>query len=506
MNPQDRVPNELWLEILQILPRYILKDVSFTCRTIRRLSRPFLFTDLYFSPYSTESKGVLLLPSESAVERCLERLNFWSSAEIAPFVRYCSISPWSSWTRKDLDLSPTDSPYILLDALFERLVCFTGLQRLHADGVHFTQASVETICRLPTLSELSVTRCSVAPGERIIPSPRTLRVSSFCIRPKVEVELEHGDDFWIPLLHPDHLHKLIAIFCPRLLGRAVHTIPSFPRVHELAATMNLPTSSENLFILSKFPAVQVLSIADKGPLSVGPGAPPRAHVSADFPFLRRYTGSYKTLPLFLPVATLTHLTTASCNSRDFITQMQAIQRPNSITTLHATFNSFNNTTLNALVSLFPQLIELRFDIVFPTEDDMFQGDFSEFPHLFKKDMLVDSMCGGDDIRVGFKPTKFFKALADSPTLPPTLERLSLSWECDERYTGVPSAYKLPDFGQLRDALAAKCPTLSWLRLDGYYYFYQWRINMPDCTVEDTADNFLDAYSMREHSENFWDEW
>ncbi|KAJ7451687.1 hypothetical protein FB451DRAFT_1186211 [Mycena latifolia] len=392
----DRVPNELWLEILQILPRIQGRPAASV-----RIGRRTLLGAPEF----------LVLRRNSPVCSLL----------------YCSISPWSSRTRKDLALSPTDAPYILLDALFERLACFTGLQRHRADSVHFTQASVETICRLPTLSELSVTHCGVAPGERIIPSSRTLRVSSFCIRPKVEVELEHGDGHWIPLLHPDHLHKLNATFSPRVLGRAVHAIPSFPRVHELAANLKLPTPSENILILSKFPAVQALSIYGKDILLEDPGLQPR---TPTFPLLREYTGSYKNFPVFLPVSTLTRLTTPSCNPSNFIMQIQGIKGPNNITTLHATFTSFNSTTFHTLVELFPQLFELQLDIVLPTEDHLFQDHlYSNFHKISKEGMIVDGRFG------------------------------SLS------------AYKLPDFGQLRDALTTKCPALTWLRLDGYYYFY-----------------------------------
>ncbi|KAJ7701469.1 hypothetical protein B0H17DRAFT_886254, partial [Mycena rosella] len=65
---------ELWLEILRRGPQYLLKDVSLTCRTFRTVSRPLLFTDFSFHPYSIGAGNTLLLPSPVEVERSLERL------------------------------------------------------------------------------------------------------------------------------------------------------------------------------------------------------------------------------------------------------------------------------------------------------------------------------------------------------------------------------------------------------------------------------------------------
>jgi hypothetical protein len=53
-----------------------------------------------------------------------------------------------------------------------------------------------------------------------------------------------------------------------------------------------------------------------------------------------------------------------------------------------------------------------------------------------------------------------------------------------------SAYKVPDFPQLRDALVARCPGLNWLWLNGIYFRFEWRDPMPDGTVREfTAKNF-----------------
>ncbi|KAF8206877.1 hypothetical protein K438DRAFT_1483360, partial [Mycena galopus ATCC 62051] len=89
MGFQERVPNELWLEIFRSLPRDTLKALSLT--SFKGISRPLLFTHLDFHPYTLYSGEVVLLPRKTEVNRSLERLDFWSSDEIARHVRSCNI-------------------------------------------------------------------------------------------------------------------------------------------------------------------------------------------------------------------------------------------------------------------------------------------------------------------------------------------------------------------------------------------------------------------------------
>ncbi|KAJ7280375.1 hypothetical protein C8J57DRAFT_124808 [Mycena rebaudengoi] len=508
MAPQDRIPNELWLEILKNIPKYGkstgIDSFSLTCRNFRRVSRPFIFADLRFTVYRVGAHETLLLPSPSEVDRLLDRINFLSSTDIAPFVRFCDISARQSWRRDSLESEwsfSTDSPDILLDALFERLVCFTGLQRLDADHIRFTQARVDVLCRLPVLSKLYIYWWTVAPGETIVPSPQALRVSDFRDYTLESTE----DDYWLPLLHPDHLHTLHVSLNPRFLGRTVHTIPFFPKVHKLRAIMDLPTPSQNLIILSKFPAVRVLKLDGKGLLTT---AQTRSQLSV-FPVLKVYSGPYQPLPLFFPVS-LTHLTINPCAPQDLITRIQCIPGSHcNITAFHAKFNfKFDTTAFNTIIELFPQLTELLIRICFDDSFDMFEREIYDPAKL--EDGVVVSGCFGDSVRTGFKPSTFFLKLADAPILPPGLEQLAISWEChgDELYNDL-SAYKLPDFAQLREALVARCPGLKWLWLDGYYFMLLWRL-MLDGTVEEfTAKDCMSGAGIRQGGEIFrnWEpEW
>ncbi|KAJ7127783.1 hypothetical protein C8R44DRAFT_873580 [Mycena epipterygia] len=229
--------------------------------------------------------------------------------------------------------------------------------------------------------------------------------------------------------------------------------------------MDLPTPSQNLVVLSRF----------------------LAQASSVFPLLREYSGPYQPLPLFLPLNTLTHLIIPRCSPQDFITRIQGIQGPN-ITLFHVEFNTFDNPTFNTIMELLPRLIKLLIRIVVPSTSRMFKREIFD-THKLKDDEV---------------PSTFFLKLADAPILPPSLERLAISWECYEEHFDELSAYKIPDFTQLRDALVARCPGLTWLWLDGFYFMFQWRNPMPDGTVkEKTAKKIMGAYGDRQSGEIFW---
>ncbi|KAJ7362791.1 hypothetical protein DFH08DRAFT_799813 [Mycena albidolilacea] len=440
MNLPDRVPNEVWLEILEnfhVYDKSTIQNFSLTCRTFRKISRPRIFSDLRFTPYCRGRGATLLLPSPAGVDRRLEPLDFVFSPDVAPLVRSCNI-----WAREPRDLPEwtfsTDNPYFLLDALFNRLPRLAGLQRLHASHIHFTQARIDMLCSLPSLSEVHPAWCPVTPGEHIEPTSSALRITNFDI---VHDKDEHGDDHWIPLLHPDHLRVFRADFNPCFMGKTIHAIPRFPNVYKFVTTMNLPTLSENLAILSKFPAVRLLKV--QGNLS------------------------------------------------DLIAHIQALCG-NNVTSFHAEFNKIDNTALNKLFGLLPRLTELTIRLIVSSTSRLFKREIYD-PRKLPDNVVVDGR-SGDEIRTDFRPSAFFIKFADAPFIPPGLEHLAISWQCYEEFYDQFSAYKLPDFPQLRDALVARSPGLKWLWLNGLYFMFEWRDPMPDGTIREFATkNFSAQY-------------
>ncbi|KAJ7844029.1 hypothetical protein B0H13DRAFT_2364481 [Mycena leptocephala] len=452
----ERVPNELWGEILGNVRQYdrpTFQNFSLTCRAFLPVSRPFLFSALRLTPYRIGNDGDLLLPPPAEVDRRLKRLEFWCSSEIAPLVRSCTIYPLDSYTGRDVSKwsSSTDTPYILLDALFQRLEHFTGLQRLHTFGIHFTQA------------RLHLSGCVVAPGEHIETSPHVLRISDFSLCH--DSKSDPADDYWFPLLQPDQLRVLRSDFA---LGRTTDTISSFPNVQTLEAIMHRQTPSQYLTALSKFPGVRILKLWGKG-LHTDAVVPDAVAV---FPVLEEYYGPHEALPLFLAATTLRRVQITCARSEDLVNRIQGSQGRN--------ITSFN-------------LTELLITSGVSNLDNMFTRVVYD-PRKVPKDAVVDGRFG-DEVRIGFKLSTFFLKLADVPFLPPALERLAISWDCYDQESCLElSAYTVPDFSQMRDALVARCPGLNWLWLNGIYFRFEWRVPMPDGTVKEfTAKNFMDAY-------------
>ncbi|KAJ7185931.1 hypothetical protein C8R46DRAFT_1289352 [Mycena filopes] len=507
MGAEERVPGELWLEILGNLREYAdrktLSNFSVASHTFRSAALPLLFHKFRFTPYYIASKATLLLPSPTKIDQHLERLAFWTSPEIAPFVRYCDISAkeerYGETTQKAEWSLSTDTPYTLLDALFERLAQFTGLKQLRAHHIHFTQARVDILCRLPILPfELGIHRCSVAPGERIDPSPHGLRVSNFTLWHSHHSD--DGGDHWIPLLHPEHLHSLNTDFDPRCMGRP-DAIPFFPNVHRLTAKLH-PTPSQNQIILSKFPAIRILKIEGK-PGDLSPGI--SAQTPPILPLLREYSGPHQILPMLTPAATLAHLRTSQCIRADLITTLRGMGT-NSIVSFHMKFSHLNSATFTTLVELLPHLTELVIHITVNTTEPLFGRDLWDLRKFkLKGDEIVDGEYG-DNLRVDFKPSTFFRGLSNITALPSGLERLAISWECyrDECY-GQRSAYRLPKFDQLRDTLVERCPRLNWVFFHGYYCRFQWQITPDGAVKEETKTKFLEAYSQDYGPDAFWDQ-
>ncbi|KAJ7433089.1 hypothetical protein B0H11DRAFT_2259780 [Mycena galericulata] len=495
--PKYQVPNELWGEIFENVwdyDRLTLESFSLTCRAFCGISRPRLFSKIYFTPYFTDGKGHALLPSPTEVERRIERLDFLSSDGIAPLVQQCHISPHTSYNYRENWSFPTDAPYILLDALFERLPRFTGLQQLELFRITLSPARVDILFRLPQLSTLHVSSCTVAPKVHVELSPQGLHLSAFELYH--DAELEHGEDYWIPLLHPDRLRRLTLSFN----GHVAHNIPIFPNVRTLTAIIHdtLPSHPHNLTTMSKFPGVRILKLSGKES-----GTDPVAvQCEAVFPHLEEYYGPCQALPLFA-ASTLTRIQTKCARYQDLLTHISGIQG-HKITSFNVAFKTFSSIVFNELVKLFPQLTELLLTITVSDTSCLFKREIYD-PGELAKDEVVDGQYG-DSVRSGFTVSTFFLKLSSAPFLPSSLERLAIGWECYDDFYDELSAYKLPDFPQMRDRFVARCPALTWLWFNGIYFMYEWRDPMPDGTVKEyIGKNYMDAYRKRERAEIF-DEW
>ncbi|KAF8182746.1 hypothetical protein K438DRAFT_1839704 [Mycena galopus ATCC 62051] len=406
MDLNHRFPNELWLAVFTHLPLDTLRSLSATRRTFYHMARP-----------------------------C-----FWASPNIAPHVRRCTVScdlhQWQGAERA----YDEDRPHILMIAFFECLPHFTGLQRLDAIRIQFTQAGIVNLCGLRALTQVKLLRTTVAIGEHIDLGSLTLRVTTFIIKDwNYQIH-----NLWLSLLSRDTLREL---HFPGLLALAKPGVPHFPNVHVLTLH-NLPSRVEDtIAILNKFPRVRVFSTNSV----LGNLTPSEA--SLIFPALEEYTGCYKNLHIFIGWTTLTRITVSSdCLFRHFLAEFQGGKALPNITSLAVSFrtsskNVFGKAEIDTLFALFPGLAALQLTLV-PN---------IEYYHGFT--------C---------QAVSFLKILATSTLLPSTLESLSLDWYFYDRTNcPAPKLAEIPDFAFWRDELVGRCSSLTNIFLDGYHFLFWW---------------------------------
>jgi hypothetical protein len=139
MDPEDRFPCELWLEMFTYLPQDALKHVSLTHRILCTISRPLRFNHFELTlSYDHD------IPSLSAaqVHHALQRLNFWVSPDIVPLVRSCRFCLLQQRRQEDRAWKPSGDEYILLRAFFEHAApavhrpagTLCSRTRVYADG------------------------------------------------------------------------------------------------------------------------------------------------------------------------------------------------------------------------------------------------------------------------------------------------------------------------------------------------------------------------------------
>ncbi|KAJ7604908.1 hypothetical protein FB45DRAFT_1069813 [Roridomyces roridus] len=241
MHSRERTPNEIWVEIFRYLPRQSLTRVH--------------------------SFHVPPLPSRHP--------RFWSSDEIAPMVRQCTVVPLecyeASQDREPWRVSCLGSTADALSCEFlNQISKFTGLLKLSVTEVELDWDALFDMCTLPLLNDLNGAFALAQ-----IPLPRV--VSS---RKLVDPT-------------PRYRETISAVSC-------------FPNVHTFTTTVDLSTVSKSVAAFSKFPAVRILQL-EKLRYSSHLERTSYPNTSQILPILDTYIGSHELLPLFLEKPTLKNL-------------------------------------------------------------------------------------------------------------------------------------------------------------------------------------------------------
>ncbi|KAJ7067631.1 hypothetical protein C8F01DRAFT_1121915 [Mycena amicta] len=148
-------PNELWLEILQHIPRDQLPSISSTNRLLRQLTRPLLFACLTVRLHirkpghkldGYQRRSILDAPAS------IDRMRFWMSSMIAPLVCTCVAGSGSY----EYVNCPTQVDFFLAN-----LHTLTQLRSLSLWEISIDRVGLATLHQLPRLEELSVDCCEL---------------------------------------------------------------------------------------------------------------------------------------------------------------------------------------------------------------------------------------------------------------------------------------------------------------------------------------------------------
>ncbi|KAJ7644762.1 hypothetical protein FB45DRAFT_1053434 [Roridomyces roridus] len=456
MSSWDRVPNELWHDILGFVPRESLPRIASSHRQFNALCRTILFDHFTFCPYA-EDQGLIALPSPKDIQHSLERLSFLCSDDIAPLVRQCTLTPGYFFKRSNAPLKEPDvSSYTLLAAFFEKFENFTGLQKFSAHFIHFSHAGLTGLCQLPLLADVHIYACTVDHGLDTsgleLPTPRFAYGDVYEAYGDVHKARE-GPEIWLSLVNPAHLRDLSVRGNPLLAATAIAASPLFANVCSLG--LNLTTSeSQTRATLSRFPAVRVLTLSQQW--TTAPQCELPSSSVQILPALEEYQGSPQPLHLFFTRPTLRNLQVGVCDAADLIAEFRDESNPHiTSAVLSFTGNDLHAEQFNAICAALPGLVDLH---IFLCTDE---------PPVWNNP--VHGLTSRSAI--------FFSSLVDTPALPQTLQRFGVEWRCeyamdyDEEVTESEDIDKVVG---MRDKIFERCPELHTVWLDGDDFCVGWR--------------------------------
>ncbi|KAJ7073738.1 hypothetical protein C8F01DRAFT_1360539 [Mycena amicta] len=417
---------EIWFEILSQLPRAVLLELALVNRTFARQRREGLFRRFDFYPYAKGSDKSLLLPEAQDVDKALRRLDFWTSAAIAPNVRRCDVSPWyqGQYGQK---FSASPEPYALLSAFFSHIGHFQTLVHLTFDRIQLSSSHLTILCELPTLRALGLDRCEVsAPAsssETIHRQTLGVQRFTFADHPDRKDALQPR----LPLLDHSSIHTL-SLNCD-LLGLSKH-LPIFTAVKVATLRMevvNAASVKETIRLLAHFPEIVELEIVDGQSYGWGKTTSRVTSVPALDPAaaaVKNLTVPCQLLPAFLhgqAAPALTDLTIEWCTPNQFISALKKSTSGSSprICSLAIQINDVVKAVGDAEDE---DNLKLRGTVTAPK----LRTILTSFPTLTQLVLeiccCIEPACDTNDI-----PMRLFSKLHSITTFPRTLITLLIGW-------------------------------------------------------------------------------
>ncbi|KAJ7257162.1 hypothetical protein B0H12DRAFT_475238 [Mycena haematopus] len=417
----DRVPAEVWLEIFSTLKRRHLMSLHRVSRFFHRISRPLVFKHFAFHPYAIDDDipdtgqltHYLLIPDEVAIRRTIRRLRFWASADVAPLVKECTVSPWDIEDALYVSCPGGD---MLLCAFFELLPRFMNLRKLSFFYVKFKQLFIDAIFSLPSLKEIQLGKFLM---DEVVTTDLHLKAASISFS---NVEDLLGVQKWLSTTDPQMLTQLSLL--PSRAARVSLDVGTvvFPQVETLE--IRISPLARDIVALHRFPAVRRLRIFI--PYAVRLGTP----TASLFPLLDTYCGPPELLVLLDSRATPRRLEIVQCRPKRTLQIMQSCAHTLcNVTSLSLTFYCLQTKAFRPIVESFPALVDFRMEV--------------------KGSQVGDKT---------YTAQSLYLKLAELSPFPRGIETIAIVWPTD---TGPRGQEVIPAARLAWAALATAHPSLQW---------------------------------------------
>ncbi|KAJ7500804.1 hypothetical protein B0H11DRAFT_1994527 [Mycena galericulata] len=445
-------PEELWSEVFGYIPRDALMHVHLVQRQFRRISRPLLFREFtfYADNWAASHLPASRRPEDAQTHLTMQRLQFWSSSEIAPLIHTVRLYGW-----RPASVRLDDTFFPELARSFARL---TEVRYVFVN-VDCGRVVIDSLWLLPNLTRLEIG--SQASAIIMDPPPiHPLGISRFKLRTSAP---DTAADSWLSVLRRDTLHSLSldTIHGEGLFAQMQDGDP-FPNVTVLSLNLQ-QMPSFNLDLLTKFPAVEVFSLF-RGNWAVENLNPIRSGqlLSVLWTTLREYRGPDELLHMLLPIPSLRRLVLPLRRLDDRLRIFSSLDPPcNNITFLRFEAYDFDSEALRHVCRLFPHLVDLHIHVSIYTT-----RNFIPDPGAEDYEDTNITRWEADD---------FFSNLIDNSPLPANMQKLAIRWEFidDIRRVGFPGV----DFHEWREKIVVRHPDMRTIWIDAGRYnelFYFWR--------------------------------
>ncbi|KAF7357273.1 F-box domain-containing protein [Mycena sanguinolenta] len=357
----DRIPVEVWLQVFSILDRGDWIFLHRVSRAFHRISRPLLFKHLHFYPYAAvpyygRTTPEFLIPGEVEIKRTIRRLRFWTSDDVAPLVRECTVAPQTIGSAERGSYAACHDGDVLLRTFVQLLPRLTNLRKLSAFSVEFKQPFIDALVSVPNLKEIELGSCVTKEG---ITADHQLNVErlSFLDADRYGYETV-GAQNWFSIVDMQMLTHLCLLSrnAVRTILNAGTAAPAFLNVVALAVDVNSLKQPRDLVALRRFPAVRQVHIS----MYVEPPQPSNPSL---FPVLDTYHGPPEFLMFLDSRAPLRRLQIDQCLPARVGRILEFCAHTlRGVTKLTVSFDGLPIVAFHPIVEAFPSLVEFRMHV------------------------------------------------------------------------------------------------------------------------------------------------